>query len=101
MKKDNTQTLWERRDRLMIMAEIMEAAKEGQGKTRLMYKVNLSFSQVNEYLSFLTEKGFLKLTVRNKKRSYETTQKGSNYIENYTEMANLLKRQQFEAQIAI
>ena len=101
MKADITQTLWERRDRLMIMAEIMEAAKERQGKTRIMYRVNLSFSQVNEYLSFLTEKGFLKMKEYNRKKSYETTSKGSRYIENYTEMAKLLKPQQFEAPMTI
>ena len=78
----------------MIMAEIMEAAKENQGKTRIMYRVNLSFSQVNEYLSFLTERGFLKVNKTNRKKSYETTPKGVSYIENYMEMASLLKNRQ-------
>ena len=86
------QTVWERRDRLHIMAEIMEATREGQLKTRVMYSANLSFSQVNEYLSFLTEKGFLKVRVENGKKLYETTAKGNQYIENYWEMSNLLKQ---------
>jgi predicted transcriptional regulator len=85
----------------MIMAEIMEAAKENQGKTRIMYKVNLSFSQVNEYLSFLTERGFLRVNVNNKKKSYETTPKGDSYIENYMEMAKLLKPQQLQAPMTL
>ena len=97
MKTNTTQTLWERRDRLMIMAEIMEAAKERKGKTRIMYKVNLSFSQVNEYLSFLTKMGFLRLHAENKKKNYETTPKGNSYIQNYTEMANLLKSERLDA----
>ncbi|PVX26695.1 MAG: hypothetical protein CW691_00675 [Candidatus Bathyarchaeum sp.] len=78
------------------MAEIMEAAKESQLKTRIMYRVNLSFSQVKEYVSFLTEMGFLKVQIENKKKSYKTTAKGNKYIENYIEMANLLKPQERE-----
>lgn len=86
------QTVWERRDRLHIMAEIMETTKESQLKTRIMYGANLSFSQVNEYLSFLTQRGFLRVRVENGKKFYETTSKGSQYIENYREMSNLLRQ---------
>jgi len=87
------QTLWERRDRLHIMAEIMEAAKGSQLKTRIMYRTNLSFSQVNGYLSFLTKMGFLRVHVENGKKLYETTAKGNIYFENYMEMSNLLRSQ--------
>jgi len=96
------QTLWNRRDRLNIIAEIMEAAKGSQLKTRIMYRVNLSFSQVNEYLSFLTERGFLRVHVENRKKFYETTAKGNIYIENYMEMSNLLRPEEpAEAQIIL
>ncbi len=96
------QTLWNRRDRLNIIAEIMEAAKGSQLKTRIMYRVNLSFSQVNEYLSFLTERGFLRVHVENRKKFYETTAKGNIYIENYREMSNLLRPQEHvEAQVIL
>lgn len=56
-----------------------------------MYGVNLSFSQLKEYLSFLTERGFLKVQIENRKKIYETTTKGIQYIESYMEMSNLLK----------
>lgn len=102
MKSNDVQSLWERRDRLHIMAEIMEVAKGSQLKTRIMYKVNLSFSQVNEYLSFLTEMGFLRVRVENRKKLYETTAKGKLYIKNYIEMSNLLRSQDYaEAQILL
>ena len=96
MKSNTTQTLWERRDRLKIFAEIMEAAKGTQIKTRIMYQANLSFSQVNDYLSFLTEMCFIRVYEENKKKLYETTAKGNSYIENYMEMANLLQPQELE-----
>lgn len=93
MENSDVQALWKRRDRLQIMTEIMEVAKGKQLKTRIMYRVNLSFSQLNEYLSFLTEKGFLRIQIENKKKVYETTTKGNLYIENYTEMSNRLRTQ--------
>lgn len=97
MKNSNAQKLWERRDRLNIMAEIIENAKEGQLKTRIMYSTNLSFSQVNTYLSFLTEMGFLRVRVENGKQFFETTAKGSRYVEEYREMSSLLRLQEHPA----
>jgi predicted transcriptional regulator len=91
LKSTTAQTLWERRDRMHIMAEIMEVAKGSKLKTRIMYRANLSFSQVNEYLSFLTKMGFLRVHVVNGQKLYETTAKGKLYIENYMEMSNLLR----------
>ena len=91
MNYSNAQPLWDRRDRLHIMAEIMEITKGSQLKTRIMYRANLSFSQVNEYLSFLTEMGFLKVNEVKGQKFYETTTKGERYIDNYMEMSSLLR----------
>lgn len=88
------QKVWDRRDRLHIMAEILEATKEKQLKTRIMYSSNLSFSQVNEYISFLTENGFLRVHKENGKKLYESTEKGVQYVEKYAEMSNLLKQRE-------
>ncbi|MDG6222453.1 MAG: hypothetical protein IAX21_00100 [Candidatus Bathyarchaeota archaeon] len=97
MKNNTLQTLWERRDRLGIFAEIMESAKGKQGKTRIMYSVNLSFSQVNEYLTFLTEMGFIKIQKEKGRKTFETTAKGCEYIENYIKMSQLLTPEEMEA----
>ena len=99
MEVSTGKTLWDRRDRLQILAEIMEVAKGRQLKTRIMYMANLSFSQVNEYLAFLTEMGFLRIFQENGKKVYETTEKGNMYIENYMEMENILQQQEFEAPV--
>ncbi len=97
MKNNTVQTLWDRRDRLGILAEIMETAKTKQGKTKIMYKVNLSFSQVNEYLAFLVEMGFIRFQKESGKKCYETTSKGYNYVDNYVEMSQLLAKKQLQA----
>jgi len=96
------ETLWERRDRINIMAEILEVATGSKLKTRIMYMVNLSFSQLKEYLAYLTERGFLRVRLENGKKFYETTAKGTFYIENYREMSNFLRQQEHvEAKILV
>ena len=97
MTNETVQTLWDRRDLLGIFAEIMEVAKGKQGKTRIMYSVNLSFSQVNEYMKFLTKMGFIKIEKEKGRNTYQTTAKGYDYIENYIEMSHLLVPQELEA----
>jgi predicted transcriptional regulator len=42
-----------RRDKLAIVVDILEIAKDGCLKTQIMYKANLSFTQLNEYLTFM------------------------------------------------
>ncbi|PVX27257.1 MAG: transcriptional regulator [Candidatus Bathyarchaeum sp.] len=79
-----------RRDRLFIMAEILNIAKGGSLKTQIMYRANLSFAQLNEYLTFLTKMEFLEITKENRKNIYVTTNKGDRYLEKYKDLANLL-----------
>ena len=81
-----------RRDRLYIMAEILNVAKEGVLKTQIMYKANLSFAQLNDYLTLLLELKLLKAIAQNKKTTYKTTKKGIKFLENYKEIIQLLKK---------
>ena len=80
-----------RRDRLYIIAEILEIAKDGTLKTQIMYKANLSFSQLNEYLSFLVGLNLLECKQTDGKTVYKTTEKGMKYLDNYKEILQLLK----------
>ncbi|HDQ05443.1 MAG TPA: hypothetical protein ENN36_01815 [Candidatus Bathyarchaeota archaeon] len=79
-----------RRNRLYIIAEILTIAKEGSLKTQIMYRANLSFAQLNEYLSFLTKIELLGIQKENGRNIYRTTTKGSKYLEKYEDIANLL-----------
>jgi predicted transcriptional regulator len=79
-----------RRDRLYILAEILNIAKGGSLKTQIMYRANLSFAQLNEYLNFLIRMEFLEIQNENRKDNYVTTSKGDRYLEKYTDLANLL-----------
>jgi len=80
-----------RRDRLYIIAEILELAREGALKTQLMYKANLSFTQLNDYLKFMLKINFLERFVKNGKDFYKATEKGLEFLQRYQEITELLK----------
>ena len=86
-KLENVQ---KRRDRLYIISQILEIAKSGCLKTQIMYRANLSFAQLNEYLSFLIKIRLLTLENENKKSIYLTSAKGNQYLEKYKGIADLL-----------
>ena len=80
-----------RRDRLYIIAEIFEIAKDGTLKTQITYKANLSFSQLNEYLNLLVKLNLLESKQINGRVIYRTTDKGFKYLDSYKEILQLLK----------
>jgi len=83
-----------RRDRLYIMAEILEIALEGVLKTQVMYKANLSFAQLNEYLHLLLDLKLLELSGNTEKNIYKTTSKGVRYLDSYRKIRELLKKEE-------
>jgi len=83
-----------RRDRLYIMAEILEIALEGVLKTQVMYKANLSFAQLNEYLHLMLDLKLLELSESSQRNVYKTTPKGIRYLESYKKIRELLKKEE-------
>ncbi len=79
-----------RRDRLDIISEILVIAKDGRLKTQIMYRANLSFAQLNDYLDVLTKMGLLQVQKENRKTTYKTTDKGYRYLEKYTDISGIL-----------
>jgi len=62
------------------MAEVLVVTSNGALKTQIMYKANLSFAQLNEYLSFLLEVGLLKTVKKGEKKIYKTTRRVLNIL---------------------
>ena len=93
MKTEPVETPRKRRDRLRIIAEMLVIARSRSLKTQIMYRVNLSFSQLNEYLNFLIRRELLGRNMENGKTFYKTTAKGVKYLENYEEISILLRRE--------
>ena len=80
-----------RRDRLVIMAEIIGITKKGISKTHIMFKANLSFSQLNQYLELLWNTALLEKLTVNGKVVYRATEKGLEFLEKQQEAIDLLK----------
>ncbi len=79
-----------RRDKLSIIAEILEISVEGALKTQIMYKANLSFAQLGEYLKFMINSNLLSKVNDSGKEVYLATEKGQNYIGRYSDLSQLL-----------
>ncbi len=70
---------------------MLETTKEGSLKTQIMYRANLSFTQLNGYLHFLLDNGFIRQTVSDGKEVYVITGKGVDYLQRHGELVRLLK----------
>jgi predicted transcriptional regulator len=88
------ETSSKRRDKLRIIAEILEIAKEGTLKTQIMYKANLSFAQLNEYLKFMLKIKLLEKLVEQGKDVYVATEKGLDFLQRQCDLTELLKTEE-------
>jgi len=74
-----------KRDRIEIIAEILQVAKNGAKKTRIMYQCNLSYRQTKKYLNHLLRIGFLRIG-----NSFHTTEKGLKFLQTYQTLELLM-----------
>ncbi|MEM2281312.1 MAG: winged helix-turn-helix domain-containing protein [Candidatus Bathyarchaeia archaeon] len=87
----NPNSQQKRRDKLFIIAGILDIAKEGVLKTQIMYKASLSFAQLNDYLKLMEKANLIDRRVENGKEIYKITQKGLEFLRHYQELIRLLK----------
>jgi predicted transcriptional regulator len=80
------------RGRMDIMADILDQARHGAKKTRIMYTCNLSFRQLKVYLDFLLIRNFLTLAVsgEEKSRVFRATEKGLAFLESYRDLQAII-----------
>jgi len=79
-----------RRDKLYIIAEILEISKQGILKTQIMYRANLSFTQLNEYLKFMLKNELLQKSPFNDREIYKATNKGLDFLQSYHDTVRLV-----------
>ena len=66
-----------RRSNIEIISDMLRVGENGAGKTEIMYSANMSYSQLQKYLSFLISHGFIdRLEVGNPVVTYRVTEKG-------------------------
>ena len=76
------------RSRTEIAAQILDVAREGTTKTRIMYRAFLSYAQLKEYLTVLIKNDLLNLDPKD--QSYKTTEKGQQFLRIYSHMGDLV-----------
>ena len=76
------------RSRTEIVAMILQSARSGSTKTKIMYKAYLSYTQLKEYLRFLQDNDLIKYEEGT--QIYRITAKGRHFLEAYDEISDLV-----------
>lgn len=83
------------RGTLDIIADILEASKGKTRKTYLMYRCNLSFKQMENYLSLLLKRGLIKAAEDQSNNTntsfFRITEKGERFLETYKGLQGLME----------
>ena len=75
------------RNKIEITANILELAKQGSRKTRIMYLGNLSFDLVQKYLKQLQQLGLVEVKDKAKgERIYSITARGAEFLSDFYEL---------------
>jgi len=77
------------RSKLDILAEVLETARSGTTKTRIVSQANLNQKLTTNMLSLLVDLNLLAAT-QNSPISYGTTEKGLRFLHEYRRMQRLL-----------
>jgi predicted transcriptional regulator len=81
------------RSRLRIINDILTVAKHGARKTHIMYRANLSYDQLNEYLTFLLDNGLIEKAADSEYDGavvYKVSDKGRLFLERYAQLQEIL-----------
>jgi len=79
-----------RRSETGILGEILRLAQNGMKKTHIQYKANLSYAQLQIFLTFAVERGLFETKSGNPNVMYRTTQKGIELLALIEELNRML-----------
>lgn len=66
-----------RRSNIEIIADMLRVGENGAGKTEIMYTANMSYSQIQKYLDYLVNQGFVnKVNMDKTMIAYQVTDSG-------------------------
>jgi len=78
-----------KRSRMDIISDMLKLIRSREGRikpTHLMYKANLSHTQMNMYLGELVEKGLVEKNCKEKINEIVITKKGNEFLVRYLQM---------------
>jgi len=79
-----------RRDRVEIIADILQASRRGATKTKIMLRADVNFKQVQKYLDVLVKKDLLTVTRQGRRSLFQISDKGIEYLNEYKRLKEFL-----------
>jgi len=80
-----------RRSDIEIIADMLKIGENGAGKTKIMYNANMSYSQIQKYLGYLTGQGFIdKMKMGNPSVTYQITDSGLKLLQLISSLKEML-----------
>ncbi|MFH0748622.1 MAG: winged helix-turn-helix domain-containing protein [Candidatus Bathyarchaeota archaeon] len=79
-----------KRSDMEILADILRVAKGGAKKSHIVYKANLNFKIVKNYLNILRSSGLIACP-EGIDRVFSTTEKGTEYINHFDAFKDYMK----------
>jgi predicted transcriptional regulator len=79
-----------RRDKLVLVSDMLQRAAKGVYKTELMYKVGLSSAQLEKYIPALVRSDLLEIQNHRSKPVYRTTNKGNSFLYIFDRLVKML-----------
>ncbi len=78
-----------RRSNIEVMGDILRLGEAG--KTEIMYSANMSYRQLQRYLDFLTQRGFMRIIkVGNPITTYKVNENGLRLLKNIESLLEML-----------
>ncbi|MBM5805659.1 MAG: transcriptional regulator [Candidatus Verstraetearchaeota archaeon] len=74
---------------MRVVEAILTTALNGASKTHIVYRANLNFKICQRYLKDLESKGLL-MCIEDSAKRYTTTEKGSEFLDQYSKIKELL-----------
>ena len=87
LKESYKDSFKKRRGSIAIIVDILSVAEEKAKKTQIVYKADLNFRMLEEYLPHLVDKGL----IENTDGEYKTTEKGERFLTDYQKMKEMLR----------
>ncbi len=84
-------TVGKRRSNIEIIADMLRVGENGAGKTEIMYTANMSYSQIQKYLDYLVNQGFVnKVNMDNTMIAYQVTDSGLKLLKAIDTLMNMM-----------
>ena len=82
----------QRRSNVEIIADMLRVGENGAGKTEIMYSANLSYSQIQKYLDYLVNQGFVnKVDMDKTMVAYQVTDSGFQLLKAIDTLMSMLE----------